>query len=212
MDVGGRGLLLVWTDVVPEAETAFNAWYDRDHARERVEGVPGIERVRRFVAWEGGPKYLAAYDLASPAVMRTEPYLALRRTRDPESQRLIPQFRNTLKLVGQVAEGFERAEGGLCLLVRGGGTAAPPREAIDAVLAAATTAEGIVAARFGTSDEALVAQTRTYTTRAQDRFLDWVLMLEGTEEAALRTAAAPLAAAPGLIQTRLRFRYGMHAR
>jgi hypothetical protein len=27
-DLSGRGLLLVWTDVVPALEAEFNAWYD----------------------------------------------------------------------------------------------------------------------------------------------------------------------------------------
>jgi len=215
MNLAGRGLLLVWTDVAPEAEADFNAWYDRDHLRERVEGVPGIGRGRRFVAEAGGPKYLTAYDLTNAAVMRTEPYLDLRRQRDPESRRLIPQFRNTLKLVGRVAAGFERAEGALCLMVRpaAGATEARsmPPEALERIVARASSIEGIVAARLGSSDAALVAQTRTFTTRATDRFLDWVLMIEATDEAVLQPLEAEFTVASDLVLARTRFRIGMHA-
>lgn len=208
-----RGLLLVWTDVAPEAEAGFNAWYDRDHLRERVQGVPGIERARRFVAETEGPKYLAAYDLTSLAVMRTEPYLDLRRTRDPESLQFIPQFRNTLKLVGNVTAGFERAEGAFVLMLRPATNESgmdPPAQ-IERVVSEAMAMPGIVAARLGTSDDGLVAQARTYTTRAADRFLDWAVMIEAVDEAALRSLDSVLVGLADTVRTPMRFRIGMRA-
>jgi hypothetical protein len=39
--------------------------------------VPGFLTARRFRAIEGGPKYLALYDLETPEVLASEPYLRL---------------------------------------------------------------------------------------------------------------------------------------
>jgi hypothetical protein len=36
--------------------------------------IPGFINARRFTALEGGPKYLALYDLESPDVLQSAPY------------------------------------------------------------------------------------------------------------------------------------------
>jgi hypothetical protein len=218
-DLSGRGLLLVWTDVVPALEAEFNAWYDRDHVRERVSGIPGVERGRRFVAYRGGPKYLAAYDIPSASVMISEPYLALRGTRDPDSLRFIPQFRNTRKLVGTIQAGEERAEGCVCALVIPGGAALQLRPHLrETVVPRTLRLPGIVAVRYAESDPDIVARTRGLNPRTGDRFLDSVLMIEATSHEALSTALESVASEPFARSAGadnapacLQFRYGMHA-
>ncbi len=71
-----RGLLLVMIEVEPAHEADFNRWYNEEHVPERLS-VPGFLNARRFVALEGEPKYLALYDLESPAVLQTEAYTKL---------------------------------------------------------------------------------------------------------------------------------------
>jgi hypothetical protein len=70
----GDGLLLVAIDVDPRHEAELNRWYDEEHIAERM-AIPGFLRARRFVAVEGRPRYLALYDLASPAVLESAAYL-----------------------------------------------------------------------------------------------------------------------------------------
>ncbi len=72
-DTPARGLLLVMIDIDPAYEAEFNRWYKEEHYPERM-ACPGFLNGRRFVAVEGGPKYLALYDLESPAVMQSEAY------------------------------------------------------------------------------------------------------------------------------------------
>jgi len=67
------GLLLVMVDIDPAHEGELNRWYEEEHIRERLS-IPGFLRARRFVALEGGPKYLALYELASPDVLQSEEY------------------------------------------------------------------------------------------------------------------------------------------
>lgn len=69
----GDGLLLVAIDVDPEHEADLDRWYDEEHIAERM-AIPGFLRARRFRALEGGPKYLALYDLDSPEVLETAAY------------------------------------------------------------------------------------------------------------------------------------------
>ncbi len=67
------GLLLGMMDVDPQHEDEFNRWYEEEHLPERVN-CPGFLSARRFVAVEGGPKYLAFYDLASVGVLDGDDY------------------------------------------------------------------------------------------------------------------------------------------
>lgn len=69
----GRGLLLVMIDVNPEHEDEFNRWYDEEHFPERMQ-CEGFISGRRFVSVEGSPKYLAFYELESPAVLDGDAY------------------------------------------------------------------------------------------------------------------------------------------
>src|SRR3954470_8949909 len=67
------GLLLMMTDIDPASEADFNRWYEEEHLDERMK-IPGFINARRFTALEGGPKYLALYDLESPDVLQAAPY------------------------------------------------------------------------------------------------------------------------------------------
>ena len=68
-----NGLLLMMTDIDPANEEDFNRWYEEEHLAERM-AIPGFINARRFTALEGGPKYLALYDLESPDVLQSPAY------------------------------------------------------------------------------------------------------------------------------------------
>lgn len=60
-------------DIDPEHEEDFNRWYDEEHVPER-KAIPGFLTARRYRAVEGGPKYLAIYEMDSPEVLDSEAY------------------------------------------------------------------------------------------------------------------------------------------
>jgi len=93
-----KGLLAVWTDIAPEIEAEFNAWYDTEHIPERLS-VPGFLSGLRFVAVEGQPKYLALYDLADENVLKSEAYLKLLRPGTPWTRRVAANFNNMSRCV-----------------------------------------------------------------------------------------------------------------
>lgn len=89
-----QGLLLVMADIDPANEEDFNRWYEEEHLDERM-GIPGFINARRFVALEGGPKYLATYDLESPDVLQSEPYRHIVGPgKSAWTKRIESQFRN----------------------------------------------------------------------------------------------------------------------
>ena len=96
----GQGILLVYTDLIePKYEEEFNAWYNTEHLPELL-AVPGVLDAARYVATKGGPKYLAAYELASVDVLQTPDFK--NRPRTPWGQRVSPTIgKNRARIVGQ---------------------------------------------------------------------------------------------------------------
>jgi len=60
-------------DIDPEHEEDFNRWYDEEHVPER-KAIPGFLTARRYKSVEGGPKYLAIYEMDNPEVLDSEAY------------------------------------------------------------------------------------------------------------------------------------------
>ena len=69
-----QGLLYVEVDCPPELEAEFHGWYNTEHIPERLR-IPGFVSGRRYAALEGTPRWLAAYELESPAVLESPEYL-----------------------------------------------------------------------------------------------------------------------------------------
>lgn len=89
-----KGLLLMMTDIDAANEEDFNRWYEEEHLAERM-AIPGFINARRFTALEGGPKYLALYDLESPEVLQSAPYRHIVGAgKSPWTGRLEKHFRN----------------------------------------------------------------------------------------------------------------------
>ena len=95
-----RGLLLFMTDIDPSLEEEFRRWYEEEHLPERM-AVPGFLNARRFRCVEGpGPKYLALYDLESPDVLRSPPYLNfMGANKSPWTLRMEANFTNARRNV-----------------------------------------------------------------------------------------------------------------
>jgi hypothetical protein len=85
-----RGLLLTVTEPTVAMEEEFNAWYDTEHLAERL-AIPGFRAARRWVAEcaPGAGKYLATYELDSPAVLQSAQYLARFNNQSPWSRRCL---------------------------------------------------------------------------------------------------------------------------
>lgn len=85
-------LLLVGIDPDPAIEADFNAWYDEEHVPLLLK-VPGFRQARRFRVVDGGPKYLAVYDLAGREALHPSPELQAARS-TPWYQKRVPHLDN----------------------------------------------------------------------------------------------------------------------
>jgi hypothetical protein len=204
---------VIWTDIPAGREADFNEWYNREHAPDRVLGIPGFIQARRFVAVEGAPRYAAWFDVAGPEVFRDDAYMAMRRTPDPRSQEFIPLFRNVIRFIGRpiadavgvrgegVAEGawvrFAAFQGGL--------PEAGPRW--NALVTSLVERPGILRARvFRGAPELLESAVQNMkgatreSLRGPDRLGEALLMIEGITDAQVAAiepeVAAVLAAHP----------------
>ena len=85
-----RGLLLTITEPPVAMEEEFNAWYDTEHLAERL-AIPGFRSARRWVmdCPPGQGKYLATYELDSPAVLNSPAYLKYFNNQSPWSRRCL---------------------------------------------------------------------------------------------------------------------------
>jgi hypothetical protein len=164
--------------------------------RDRILGVPGFTRGRRFVAFEGGPRYLAIYETRNVAILQSEPYLALKRMFDPLSLRFVPHFRDTLKTAGEIVAHAGIAEGGIAALVpivRTSGGKTDLRDWIgDTLVPGLTRKHGIVAAWYAESTATSIASVTADIPRKTDRILDAVLMIEAVSAEDLNAAISSL--------------------
>jgi len=92
-------LMLIRLGPPPEREEEWNDWLNNVHIPSRLDNMPGILAVRRFIALEGEPKYLNLWELANADAPTSEGYVKLREKEDlmpPDSfeiiTRHIPQF------------------------------------------------------------------------------------------------------------------------
>ena len=69
--MSAHGLFLVRMDVAHDHEALFNEVYDKEHV-PNLRAVPGVRRASRYrQASATEPRYIAAYELDSPAVLES---------------------------------------------------------------------------------------------------------------------------------------------
>jgi hypothetical protein len=85
---------VVETDVLPAHEEELNAWYNTEHLLG-LSHVPGVISASRYLRLQGGPRYIACYELESPVILECKEWLAIRHT--AWSSRVRPLFLNTIR-------------------------------------------------------------------------------------------------------------------
>jgi hypothetical protein len=200
--------LLIWADIPADHEAAFNEWYNREHAPDRVLGIPGFIQARRFVAVEGAPKYVALYEVTGPEVFKNEAYLVMRRSPDPSSRKFIPNFRNVIRFIGPAIADESAVKGvaeGAWAWIAAFKSALPPSgeaQQWPELAAALVRRQGIMRVRvFQAVAEALegaVSNMRGHDRekmRGPDRLADVLAMIEAATEGHVIGVEADMAGA-----------------
>src|SRR5262245_43670748 len=148
MPLLGLGVLAIWHTITPEGEAEYWRWHDREHIPERV-GVPGFLRGRRYRSLDRSLDYLDLYEVDDPETLRSAPYLARLNDPTPWTRRVVPHFRDTLRLGYRVKASVGRGQAGVLLTLRlavpAGSTARPPAALGARGLAAVREVAGVVA-------------------------------------------------------------------
>ncbi len=113
----GRGALVIWHGITPEGEADMIRWHNTEHIPERVS-VPGFLRGRRYRDVGRPRQYLDLYETESVETIRSAPYLERLNNPTPWTSRVLPHFRDTVRLGCRVLTSAGRGQGGAMLTVR----------------------------------------------------------------------------------------------
>jgi len=193
MPLLGRGVLAIWHTIAPEGESEYWRWHDRQHIPERV-GVPGFLRGRRYRSLERSRDYLDFYEVEDAETLRSTPYLARLNDPTPWTRRMVPHFRDTLRVGYRVATSAGRGQGGVLLTLRLGpaGRATDRPVALAAPgLTAVQDVTGVVAVHVleATPEATSVAteekRLRGPSDRGRDAVEPWCLLVEADDVSVL---------------------------
>lgn len=68
---------IVFVDVAPEDEAAFDHWYENTHLPD-ILACPGWLDARREKCLEGGPRHVAIYTITGPEAYETPEFEAIK--------------------------------------------------------------------------------------------------------------------------------------
>ncbi len=189
------GVLVVWTDVIAEHETEFNAWYSEQHLPERL-AVPGILNARRYVG-NASPKYLAYYESETPEVMTSDYYTERLANPTEWTQRVMPWFIGTVRSICNVKANFGHGIGGVVQTLTF--SMAQAEDALPSWLSGHALPEAAshlacVRVRLWHADQSITNRpSPEQAMRPQrDRSADWVVVVETVAESALQEIVASL--------------------
>ena len=199
------GIMAIWMDCDAEHLADFDAWYDRQHLYERTS-TPGFVTGTRYRAIRGRPAFGAVYETESPAVMRSEAYLARLEKPTAWTSRVMPHFRNTIRTVFSRTLDFGAGRGAFAATI---GFRPRPSRADDLVgwlgadgLQRVQEYPGVVrAALWQADDEATGSPAAEQGLRgATDGRDAWVLFVEGTDAGLLSAACREVLPARTLVE------------
>lgn len=127
----GRGLLMVYSEVSAEHDEEYNRWYDEEHIPERLS-IPGVLNAARYVAVQGGPKYLACYELAEPEAWESDAWQYWLKNPTEWSKRMSPSvigtsyIRNLYRLIYPSDVSEDTAQSGMAPVMLVGRMSVPP--------------------------------------------------------------------------------------
>lgn len=88
-----RGLPFVASDIDAQDEDNFNRWYDDEHLEDRVR-MDEVLSASRYVAVDGGPRYLALYWARSVSAFDSPAYAHAFRHQTPWSVDVLSKMRS----------------------------------------------------------------------------------------------------------------------
>jgi hypothetical protein len=218
----GKGLLAIWNGITDSGEAEFVRWHIREHIPERV-GLPGFLRGRRYVAYQGRPKYFNFYETETPQTLESPAYRARLNAPTPWTQAVIKEFRDMSRTICEVVSSIGTGEGAWIEAIQISAVRDP--DAFSRVMTSALMKEiagrdGIVGVHFvrGVDGQANTATAESKLRGQPDAKCEWILLIEAVEggfAAALRDgpcsdeALRRLSPDATIVRGIYRFQYGL---
>jgi hypothetical protein len=200
MTVAGQAILLALLDIDPAVEGEFNEWYSREHMRDRVVGLPGFRRGRRFESVGGNPRYAALYEAERAETFTSEAYLSLIRDPDENSRRYLPNFIGPTRFMGRLLASAGEGEGGTAgfyLFDAGEGRTDALRQWLVETVPGFAAERGVIAAHaWEVAADLVAASKRLHLRQTPDHVPGFVVLVEATNAAGI-TAVDRIFMGPG---------------
>lgn len=187
MALNGDAFLVMWHDIVAEAQDEYMEWHTREHMPERLS-VPGFLTGKRLINHEiDHYRYGTVYSGRNLEVFRSPAYLARLNNPTPWAVSLQPMYRNFLRVACERIAKAGTGDGGAMATIRLDFEGAEGVEgfARDAQPPADTLAKvtSVCAVHIGLS-RAEVSSQRTRETELRpdmaEKNFDAVVLLEGS--------------------------------
>jgi hypothetical protein len=191
MPLAGKGMLLTSMDIDPADEAEFNRWYDREHLEERV-AIEGFLEARRYVAYQGSPKYLCLYSVRTFDVLDSPAYRAKLANPTDWSKTTMARFKNMIRAVARITISRGQGRGAALGIIRlrpltgsEDRLRAALREKLDPQMS-----DGIVSMHLIESDPTLSKPIAGDASVPHPGAGDWFVLIDGTHVNAISSAIA----------------------
>lgn len=196
--------MLLSFDVAAEAIEEHDRWHTQEHLPERLS-IPGFLRGTRWIATEGGPRYMVLYEVDSLDTLSSDAYLARLNNPTPWTASMMPHYRGMTRGLCAVLGSFGFGQGGAAALVRFG-LAQPQAEQLkrwllEEALPAVPQMPGFGSAHLLQGAQA-AAMTNEQRIRGADGGVDSALILTGYDGDAVAALAKELCRAGGSLMSR----------
>ena len=172
----GSAAIAMWWDVAPEVRAEWEDWHSNEHMPERL-GIPGFLRGSRWVAASGEPSYFTLYEAADLATITSGAYLERLNNPTPWSRRMMPHHHNMVR--------------SLCLVRESSGGGLPHTLAtvrLSGAVGELPRGKGLTGAHL-LEGQPMPSQTLEQKIRGGDMSAEWILLIGGYDEAAVKAAA-----------------------
>lgn len=186
MTLLGTGVLAIWNGIADGRDDEFLEWHVKEHIPERV-GVPGFLRGRRYKAIEGDPPYFNFYEVQSPDVLRSPPYVARLNDPTPWTKEVVATFIHTSRTMCSIACSAGTGTGAFAAALRFDAHDDERMQSMTALVTSLPESKGIVGAHLLASADSSAIETSESRLREQaDMAWSAIVIVEGAALEAVR--------------------------
>lgn len=200
MPLLGSAAMLLSFDIAHDAIEEHDRWHTHEHLPERLS-IPGFRRGTRWIAIEGGSRYMVIYEVESLDTLASDAYLARLNSPTPWTTKMMPHYRGMSRGLCTVLGSFGFGQGGAAALIRFTPEAARSdalnRWLLEEALPAIPHMPGLGSAHLLQGAQA-AAMTNEQRIRGADRGVDSALIMTGYDSKAVAAYAKALCSEGGL--------------